>query len=63
MPKCEMEKSMRDPVLVIQRCWILGNLIEGILLLFTVNRLVMIQLTELNHDSWMVGDSVVDVFS
>jgi hypothetical protein len=60
--KCEMEKSKRDPVLVIQRCWILGNLIEGLLLLFTVNRSVTIQLAELNHDSWMVGDSVADAF-
>jgi hypothetical protein len=66
MPKCEMrngEKSTRDPVLVIQRCWILGNLIEGLLLLFTVNRSVTIQLAELNHDSWTVGDSVADAFS
>jgi hypothetical protein len=63
MPKCEMAKSTRDPVLVIQRCWILGNLIEGLLLLFTVNRSVMIQLAELNHDSWTVGDSVADAFS
>jgi hypothetical protein len=63
MPKCEMVKSTRDPVLVIQRCWILGNLIEGLLFLFTVNRSVTIQLAELNHDSWMVGDSVADAFS
>jgi hypothetical protein len=63
MSKCEMEKSTRDPVLVIQWCWILGNLIEGLLFLFTVNRSVTIQLAELNHDSWKVGDSVVDVFS
>jgi hypothetical protein len=61
--KCEMAKSTRDPVLVIQRCWILGNLIEGLLLLFTVNRSVTIQLAELNHDSWTVGDSVADAFS
>jgi hypothetical protein len=63
MPKCEMVKSMRDPVLVIQWCWILGNLIEGLMFLFTVNRSVTIQLEELNHDSWAVGDSVVDAFS
>jgi hypothetical protein len=50
-------------VLVIQWCWILGNMIEGLLLLFIVNRSVMIQLVELNHDSWTVGDSVTDVFS
>jgi hypothetical protein len=37
MSKCEMEKSTQDPVLVIQRCWILGNMIEGLLLLFTIN--------------------------
>jgi hypothetical protein len=59
MPKCEMAKSTRDPMLVIQWCWILGNLIEGLLLLFTVT----IQLAELNHDSWMVGDLVLDAFS
>jgi hypothetical protein len=63
MPNCEMAKSTRDPVLVIQRCWMLGNLIEGLLLLFIVNRSVMIQLAELNHDSWTVGDSVADAFS
>jgi hypothetical protein len=63
MPKCEMAKSTRDPMLVIQRCWILGNMIEGLLLLFTVNRSVMILLAELNHDSWIVGDSVADAFS
>jgi hypothetical protein len=50
-------------VLVIQRCWILGNMIKGLLFLFTVNRSVTIQLAELNHDSWTVGDSVVDAFS
>jgi hypothetical protein len=50
-------------VLVIQQCWILGNLIEGLLFLFTFNRSVTIQLEELNHDSWMVGDSVADAFS
>jgi hypothetical protein len=54
---------MRDPVLVIQRCWILGNLIEGLLLLFTVNRSVTIQLAKLNHDSWTVGDLVTNAFS
>jgi hypothetical protein len=65
MPKCRNEKweTTRDPVLVIQRCWILGNLIEGLLFLFTVNRSVTIQLAELNHDLWTVGDSVADVFS
>ena len=49
-------------MLVIQWYWILGNLIEGLLLLFTVNRSVTFQLPELNHDSWTVGDSVADVF-
>jgi len=63
MPKYEMAKSMWDPVLVIQWCWILGNLIEGILFLFTVNRSVTIQSAKLNHDSWTVGDSFVDAFS
>ena len=60
--KCEMAKSTGDPVLVIQWCWILGNLIEGLLFLFTVNRSVMIQLAELNHDSLMVGNSVAETF-
>jgi hypothetical protein len=58
MPKCEMAKSMRDPVLVIQRCWILGNLIEGLLVLFMINCSVTIQLAKLNHGSWTVGVSV-----
>jgi hypothetical protein len=59
--KCEMAKSMRDPVLVIQRCWILGNMIEGILLFFMINCSIMIQLAEPNHGSWMVGVSVAKV--
>jgi hypothetical protein len=63
IPKCEMAKSMRDLVILIQRCWILGNLIEGLLFLFTINSSVMIQLAELNHGSWMVGVSVADAFS
>jgi hypothetical protein len=63
MLNCEIVKSTRDPMLVILQCWILGNLIEGLLFLFTVNRSVTIQLEELNHDSWTVGDSVADAFS
>ena len=63
MSKCKISKSTQDPILVIQQCWILGNLIEGLLFLFTVNRSVTIQLEELNHDSWTVGDSVADAFS
>jgi hypothetical protein len=47
-------------VLVIQRCWILGNLIEGILFLFIINCSVTIQLVELNHVSWMVEVLVVE---
>jgi hypothetical protein len=43
IPKWETVKSTQDPVLVIQRCWIPRNLIEGLLLLFTINRSVMIQ--------------------
>jgi hypothetical protein len=60
IPKCEMAKSTRDPVLVIQRCWILGNLIEGLLLLFMINCSVTIQLAEPNHGSWTVGVSVAE---
>jgi hypothetical protein len=60
IPKCEMAKSTRDPVLVIQRCWILGNLIEGLLFLFTINCSVTIQLSEPNHGSWTVGVSVAE---
>jgi hypothetical protein len=60
MPKCEMAKSTRDPVLVIQRYWILGNLIKGLLLFFMINCLVMIQLVEPNHGSWTVGVSVAE---
>ena len=63
MSKCEMAKSTRDPVLVIQWCWILGNLIKGLLFLFTVNQSVTIRLAKMNHDSWTVGDLVADVFS
>jgi hypothetical protein len=37
LSKCKVAKSTRDPVLVIQRCWILGNLIEGLLFHLTVN--------------------------
>jgi hypothetical protein len=54
---------MRNPVDLIQRCWLIGNLIEGLLFHFTGNRSVTIQLAELNHDYWMVGDSVADAFS
>jgi len=50
-----MAKLMQDIVLVIQRCWILGNLIEGLLFLFTINCSVTIQLAEPNHGSWTVG--------
>ena len=62
IPKCEMAKSTRDPVLVIQRCWILGNLIEGLLLLFMINCSIMIQLAKPNHGFWMVGDLVAEAF-
>jgi len=55
-----MEKSTQDPVLVIQWCWILGNLIEGLLFLFMINCSVMIQLSELNHGSSTVGVSVAE---
>jgi hypothetical protein len=48
---------------LIQRCWLIGNLIEGLLFHLTGNRSVMIQLDKLNHDSWTVGDSVADAFS
>jgi hypothetical protein len=61
MPKCEMAKSTRDPVLVILQCSILGNLIEGLLLLFMINCSVTIQLAEPNYDSWTVGISVAEV--
>jgi hypothetical protein len=44
IPKCEMVKSTRDPELVIQQCWILGNMIKGLLFLFTINCSVTIQL-------------------
>jgi hypothetical protein len=62
IPKCKMVKSARDPVLVIQWCWILGNLIEGLRLFFTINCSVMIQLLEPNHGSWMIGVSVAEAF-
>jgi hypothetical protein len=51
---------MQDPVDLIQRCWLFEHLIEGILLIFTINCSVMIQLAEPNHGSWMVGDSVAE---
>ena len=60
IPKCEMAKSMRDPVLVIQWCWILRNLIEGLLLLFMINCSIVIQLSEPNHGSWTIGVSVAE---
>ena len=37
------------------------NMIGGLLLHFTVNYSVMIQLVELNYGSWMVGVSVAEV--
>jgi hypothetical protein len=55
-----MEKSTRDPVLVIQWCWILANLIKGLLFLFMINYSVKIQLAELNHGSWTVGVLVAE---
>ena len=54
---------MQNPADLIQQCWLIGKLIEGLLFHLAGNRLVMIQLAELNHDSWMVGDSVADAFS
>ena len=60
IPKCEMVKSTQDLVLVIQWCWILGNLIEGLLFLFTINCSVTIQLVEPNHGSWTVHILVVE---
>ena len=48
---------------VNQRCYLIGNLIEGLLFHLTVNCSVMIQLTELNHSSWMFGNSVAEAFS
>jgi hypothetical protein len=42
--KWEMEKSTRDPMLVIQWCWILGNLIKGLMLLLMINFSATIQL-------------------
>ena len=47
---------------LIQWCWLIGNLIEGLLFHLTGNRSVTIQLAEPNHGSWMVGDSVVEAF-
>jgi hypothetical protein len=52
---------MPDPMLVIQRCWILGNLIEGLLLIFMINCSVTIQLAKPNHGYLMVGVSVAEV--
>jgi hypothetical protein len=60
MPKYEMVKSTRDPVLVIKWYWIHGNLIEGLLFLFMINCSVTIQLAEPNHGSWTVGVSVAE---
>ena len=48
---------------LIERYWLIGNLIEGLLFHLIGNRSVTIQLTELNHDFWTVGESVADVFS
>jgi hypothetical protein len=48
---------------LIQRCWLIENLIEGLLFHLTSNRSVTIQLAELNRDSWTVGDSIDDAFS
>jgi hypothetical protein len=50
-------------MLVIQWSWILGNLIEGLLLLFMINFSVTIQLAEPNHGSWMVGFQFLKRFS
>jgi hypothetical protein len=47
---------------LIQRCWLIGNLIEGLLFHLIGNRSVTIQLAEPNHGSWMVGDSVAEAF-
>jgi hypothetical protein len=47
---------------LIQRCWLIGNLIEGLLFHLTGNRSVTIQLAEPNHGSWTVGDSVAEAF-
>jgi hypothetical protein len=47
-------------VLVIQWCWILGNLIKGLLLLIMINCSIMIQLAKPNHGSWMVGVLVAE---
>jgi hypothetical protein len=58
--KCEMAKSMQDPVLVIQWCWIVGNLIKGLLLLLMINCSVTIQLAEPNHGSWTAGVLVAE---
>jgi hypothetical protein len=35
---------VRDPSFIIQRCRLIRNMIKGILFLFTVNQLVVIQL-------------------
>jgi hypothetical protein len=48
---------------VIQRCWLIGNLIEGLFFHLMVNCSVMIQLAELNHSSSTFGDSVAEEFS
>ena len=53
----------QDPVDLIQRCWLFEHLIKGLLLIFMINYSVTIQLAEPNHGSWMVGNSVADVFS
>jgi hypothetical protein len=54
---------MRDPIDLIQPCLLIGNLIEGLLLIFTINCSVMFQLEEPNRGSWTFGDSVFDAFS
>jgi hypothetical protein len=53
---------MQDPADLIQWCWLFEHLIEGLLLIFMINCSVTIQLAELNHGSWTVGDSVAEAF-
>jgi hypothetical protein len=53
---------MQDPTDLIQWCWLFQNLIEGLFLIFMINFSVTIQLAELNHGSWTVGDSVAEAF-
>ena len=51
---------MKYPMDLIQWCWLFENLIKGIMLIFTINFSVMIQLAEPNHGSWMVGVLVAE---